>query len=138
MITRILFAVLFVICSFTALAFAAAVPDPGMDPAGFFGVIVAVVAAKKWLALSCMAVIGGVFLLRKVSPKFATDRAGALLALLAGIATAICGVALDGAQLSAATLLDAIIAGFGIAVAGVGFRQWVKRLIWPKDLASDL
>ena len=74
--------------------------------------------------------------LRKLAPKLATDRMGALLALAAGIATSICGVAIDGA-LSAATLVDAVIAGFGIAVAGVGLRQWVKRLIWPQD-AIDL
>lgn len=117
----------------SAMALGAGIPDPDTDPAGFLSALVALAAAKKWLALAMLIVIGGVSLLRRFVKPLQTDRAGAILAVAAGIATALGGALIDGASVSPELLVDSLVVGFGVAVGAGGLRQWLKRFFFPKD-----
>jgi hypothetical protein len=125
--------ILAMLFALVAIAFASGVPDPAADPGGFVAAVLAAFASKAYVLGACLVVIGGVFIARKVAPdKLGGDRAGAILALVSGLATALGGAAMAGA-LSAATIVDALIVGVGLAAGAAGLRQLVRRLIWPQQ-----
>jgi hypothetical protein len=109
------------------------IAPPDIDPVAAAGQAFAEIKAGRYFAAVCVLVILLVYLARRFGPSWVRgDRSGAYLALLVGQATAFMGVAASG-KLSAGVILDTIIAGLVLTMAGVGTRQLTKRVVNPQD-----
>jgi hypothetical protein len=102
------------------------------DPTfGVIGLVKALSTGASWLAVGFgLSLL--VWLLRRIGrgAGFAqSDRGGALLVMVLALAGAL------GAALTAGAALDlTLIAGaVSAALMAVGGRQWLGRLLWPKD-----
>jgi hypothetical protein len=99
--------------------------------------ILAAFQQKNWYLLGVLVVVGLVGLIRKFVGKvkylsfFATDRGGAILALVAGLAGALGIDALNGV-VDIATMLD----GLKLGLASAGGYVVVKRIVWPADASK--
>lgn len=68
----------------------------------------------------------------KYFPKLATDRGGAALAVLGGLAGALSNAILGGVPITLNIMLD----GLGMGVTAAGGWNVTRRLLWPPDKAE--
>ena len=110
------------------------IPDPGVDPGGFFSELARSIQSGKWQAVAALVAIAVVFVLRKFATKipgkvgvfFGTNRGGAVLALIGGVVTALAQIVLSGQSLDVNILINGIVLG----VTAAGGWTLVRRLIW--------
>jgi hypothetical protein len=109
------------------------VVSPDTDPGGFAGVILDALKSSNWRLLAVLVVILAVWLLRrfggKAWPWLATDRGGAVCALVMGMAATLAGILAAGGKLSGKALLDGLVLAFSSA----GGWALVKKMLAPSD-----
>ncbi len=107
--------------------------DPERDPGAFVHELEKAAKTKNWPLLTALLVTGIVLVLRKVGvrylPWIGTDRGGATLAMITGLAAALVAVFGAGGKPTGQTVFD----GFGAALLSTIAYQWLKQMLWPKD-----
>jgi hypothetical protein len=117
-----------VILLFSALAFAAGMPDPSQDPQSFFNLIIGAANAKNWGFLVVLGSIAAISLLRwgggKFWPALKSDLGGTILAVAYGLLLPIAIVLQTGAKVSWQLYVAAITS----TAAATGLYVWSKKL----------
>ncbi len=120
-----------------AQAATSTLPDPGTDLLGFAGAIFSAFQAKNWGVLAALGLAGLVFLARtfgaKALPFLGTDRGGALLSLLGGLAMSVFTAATaPGTH----TFLQVLGTGLLMSVTASGAYALLKKLFFPSDTTA--
>jgi len=129
----------------SALAQATIPADPTADPLAFLNLVKQAIAGKQWALVATLAVIGLVALIRYGAGKlavpyagkwigraaafFTTDRGGAILTLLVGVAGALVPV-FAGGVFTVQAILDGVILG----ITSAGGYVMIKKIIWPSGV----
>lgn len=116
-----------------------AIPDPSNTDA-FLQAIVDAITGGQWRAVVVLAAVGGVYLLRtfgtkipgKVGEFLASNRGGAVLALLFAVVSGLGTMVLAGKAITFKAVLDVLLLGFTAIGGWVG----VRRLL-GLDIASQ-
>lgn len=107
------------------------VPSPD-DPGAFVNLIVSAATSKNWPLLAALVVIVLVWAARKwggdLAPWLKTDRGGAILAILLGVAVGLAGPLIAGVPWSWSLLVSA-----ASGALAAGLRQTGARIVAPKD-----
>jgi len=119
--------------TFSVLAqVAPVVPLPEADLSAFAGSILAAFQARNWALLTALALLAIVFAARKFGgklwPFLVTDRGGALLSLVGGLALSIAAAASAPGQTGFGAVL---LSGLLMAVTASGTYALLRKLLFP-------
>jgi hypothetical protein len=107
-------------------------PDPDASLAGFAGALYSAFQAKNWSVLIALVLVGLVYLARrfgsKLWPFLGTDRGGALLSLVSGLAVSVFAAASSS---GAHSVLQVLGSGLLMALTASGTYVLVKKLLFP-------
>lgn len=123
----------------SAVAPAAAVPDPGADGMGFAKAILTAFQSKNWAGVGALGLIGIVWLLRMLAGKvkqlswFTGDRGGAVLVLVTSVAGALFSALVAGKTYSVELLLASVYMG----VMAAGGWTLAKRLMGTPSSSDE-